>query len=60
QHEAQAAGDHFGIPGFETVMNEDGKKEILHDPNNSNMSSFFILDTLTGEYKTVAVTKLGI
>ncbi|MBO5273224.1 MAG: hypothetical protein J6I45_01270 [Clostridia bacterium] len=58
-HEAQAAGNHFGIPCLEVVFKEDGTREILHDPNNGNICSFFTLDTLTGEYKTVAVTKLG-
>ena len=58
-NEAQAAGNSFGIPCLELIEDEKGDMVPLHSRDTDGYNSFFMLDTLTGEYKTVAVRNIN-
>ncbi len=58
-YEAQAAGTSFGIPCYEFVEDANGDMVPLHSSDTDGYKSFFMLDTLTGEYKTVAVRNIN-
>ncbi len=54
-YDAQLAGDYFGIECTEYITNEAGETVPLHSISDDGYTSFLIIDTTTGNYKTAAV-----